>query len=565
MSLKAEITANIVNKVHIAMGEYSKLQFKIVDELPETGEENIVYFVPSKDPSQGDLFEEYIWINGAWEKIGSIDLRDYYTKEQIDAMLVYYLKSSYAVKMFQPLLEDYMDINVHNITANNINSKMSVNTSYQNVSSGVKIGFSGLSWLPNISKAVLVKWIRKNNTGFSLSQSKEIADWIINNDNYVVGGNAREDLARAADACNLSLSEMLEKTDSELLSSGNNLVYLSSNSGGFQVGPVNIYNDKIEIGQVEASEYVQIKNTSTTDKSYINISSSDFSFYDKAGNYVAKIYSKDNNTIMIDKNFGINGKYYIQNMATGVQVTLYGKEEVQLANFYQITFENTRLTITLIEITEGTQQDEYYMFLGDISQEENGWDGYGIGYDSFNSDAISVSLTPQQNDITEIDISSLAINNSLDTKVDKISTMSDYYRTYTITPDGEQSYTNMYGNPVASCIPLWTSDKTLRTETPINDKDAVNLEYFNGYKSKLDIVELSGESGSLGNIAWQTLMTKSGACILHNNVYLRLVFSDDTNSTYIYSASYTTDTSICVEQIKIINTDWTYTKKTVDF
>lgn len=87
MSLKAEITANIVNKVHIAMGEYSKLQFKIVDELPETGEENIVYLVPSKDPSQGDLFEEYIWINGAWEKIGSIDLRDYYTKEQIDAML----------------------------------------------------------------------------------------------------------------------------------------------------------------------------------------------------------------------------------------------------------------------------------------------------------------------------------------------------------------------------------------------------------------------------------------------------------------------------------------------
>lgn len=565
MSLKAEITANIVNKVHIAMGEYSKLQFKIVDELPEAGEENIVYLVPSKDPSQGDLFEEYIWINGAWEKIGSIDLRDYYTKEQIDAMLVEYLKSSDAVKIFQPLLEDYMDINVHDIIANNVNSKMSVNTSYQNISSGVKIGFSGLSWLPNISTILLTNWIRKNNTGFSISQSKKIADWIIKNDNYVPGGNVREDLARAADACNLNLSEMLEKTDEELLSTGDNLIYFNSNSGGLRVGPVNIYNDKIEIGQVETSEYVRVKNTSTTDKSYINISSSDFSFYDKAGNYVAKIYSEDNNTIMIDKNFGINGKYYIQNMATGAQVTLYGTEEVQLADFYQITFENTRLTITLIEITDGSQQDEYYMFLGDVSQEESGWNGYGIGYDSFNSDAIIVSLTPQENDITEIDISPLAISNSLDTKVNKISTTSGYYRVYTITPDGKQSYTNMNGSPVASIIPLWTSNKTLRTETPVNDKDAVNLEYFNGYKSNLDVVELSGESGTLGNIVWQTLMAHSGVCILHDNVYLRLVSSDSTNSTYIYSATYTTDTSICVEQIKIINLAWTYTKKTIDF
>nr|DAG33918.1 MAG TPA: hypothetical protein [Bacteriophage sp.] len=565
MSLKAEITANIVNKVHIAMGEYSRLQFKIVDELPETGEENIVYLVPSKDPSQGDLFEEYIWINGAWEKIGNIDLRDYYTKEQIDAMLTDYLKIDDATKRFQPLLEDYVDINVHDITANSINSKNSVSTSYQNVSSSVKISFSGLSWLPNISKTLLTNWIRKNNTGFPLSQSKEIADWIIDNDNYVPGGNVREDLARAANACNLSLSEMLEKTDEDLLSTGDKLVYFSSNSGGLRVGPVNIYNNKIGIGQVEAFEYVQIKGASTTDKSYINISSSDFSFYDKAGNYVAKIYSKDNNTIMIDKNFGINGNYYIQNMAIGVQVTLYGNEEVQLANFYQITFENTRLTITLIEVTEGAQQDEYYMFLGDISQEENGWDGYGIGFDSFNSDSVSITLTPRQNNVTDINIFSLAISKSLDTKVNKISTTSGYYRTYVITPDGEQSYTNMNNDPVASIIPLWTSERTLRTETPINDKDAVNLEYFNGHKSKLDIVELSGESGSLGNIAWQTLMTKSGACILHNNVYLRLVFSDDTNSTYIYSASYTTDTSICVEQIKIINIDWTYTKKTIDF
>lgn len=53
----------------------------IVTELPETGVENKTYFVAKTDGSGMDLYDEYMWINGAWEYIGTkqieIDLTEY--------------------------------------------------------------------------------------------------------------------------------------------------------------------------------------------------------------------------------------------------------------------------------------------------------------------------------------------------------------------------------------------------------------------------------------------------------------------------------------------------------
>lgn len=47
------------------------LQVKKVDELPEEGEEGILYLLPASDPEIGNYFEEYLWIDSAWELIGS--------------------------------------------------------------------------------------------------------------------------------------------------------------------------------------------------------------------------------------------------------------------------------------------------------------------------------------------------------------------------------------------------------------------------------------------------------------------------------------------------------------
>ena len=57
------------------------LEIQIVDELPEVGQEGILYLVPSEDSSEGNLYEEYVWVNDTWEQVGSasIDLSNYAT------------------------------------------------------------------------------------------------------------------------------------------------------------------------------------------------------------------------------------------------------------------------------------------------------------------------------------------------------------------------------------------------------------------------------------------------------------------------------------------------------
>ena len=53
--------------------------FYVVPQLPAEGEANRIYLVPSSQSDEGNVFEEYIWINGAFESIGtlSLDLSDY--------------------------------------------------------------------------------------------------------------------------------------------------------------------------------------------------------------------------------------------------------------------------------------------------------------------------------------------------------------------------------------------------------------------------------------------------------------------------------------------------------
>ena len=63
--------------------------FRIVQTLPSTGEANVIYLLP-KSGTDGDVYDEYLWLSGAWEKIGTteIDLSDYYTKSQSDGKYI---------------------------------------------------------------------------------------------------------------------------------------------------------------------------------------------------------------------------------------------------------------------------------------------------------------------------------------------------------------------------------------------------------------------------------------------------------------------------------------------
>lgn len=60
--------------------------FRVVDTLPTTGENYVIYLVPSENPKVKNEKDEFIWVNSKWEQIGStaIDLSNYYTKTEVD-------------------------------------------------------------------------------------------------------------------------------------------------------------------------------------------------------------------------------------------------------------------------------------------------------------------------------------------------------------------------------------------------------------------------------------------------------------------------------------------------
>lgn len=79
----ADIESDIISQI-------DTLKKQIVQTLPVSDiDPNTIYLVPKQTSSQGDIYDEYLYINNAWEHIGSteVDLTNYYNKTQTDALL----------------------------------------------------------------------------------------------------------------------------------------------------------------------------------------------------------------------------------------------------------------------------------------------------------------------------------------------------------------------------------------------------------------------------------------------------------------------------------------------
>lgn len=61
-------TAQQVSAAIAAAGHMSR---KVVAALPSTGEDNVIYLVPASHSLSGNVKDEYMWIEGKWEKVGS--------------------------------------------------------------------------------------------------------------------------------------------------------------------------------------------------------------------------------------------------------------------------------------------------------------------------------------------------------------------------------------------------------------------------------------------------------------------------------------------------------------
>lgn len=81
------MTASEVNAaIASAVSGSVSIQFKAVDALPETGESNVIYLVPSAEDSS--IKNQSMWIDGGWVSMGStqVDLSGYWNRDNLQAM-----------------------------------------------------------------------------------------------------------------------------------------------------------------------------------------------------------------------------------------------------------------------------------------------------------------------------------------------------------------------------------------------------------------------------------------------------------------------------------------------
>ena len=71
-----------------AIADISGFHAEIVSELPATGKTNILYLVAKTEAASGNGYDEYLYINNAWELIGNtnIDLSGYVQASEMHAI-----------------------------------------------------------------------------------------------------------------------------------------------------------------------------------------------------------------------------------------------------------------------------------------------------------------------------------------------------------------------------------------------------------------------------------------------------------------------------------------------
>ena len=73
--------------VNSAIGNINSFNVLVVQSLPASDiQQHTIYFVPKTPSENGDVYDEYMYINSAWEHIGTseADLSSYYTKTECD-------------------------------------------------------------------------------------------------------------------------------------------------------------------------------------------------------------------------------------------------------------------------------------------------------------------------------------------------------------------------------------------------------------------------------------------------------------------------------------------------
>ena len=86
----ATTIAGAINELKNLVDLLPQFAIEVVNTLPVSDiSTTTIYLVPAQDPEQGNYYEEYIYVNNAWELVGTtaVDLTGYYTSAQVDTLL----------------------------------------------------------------------------------------------------------------------------------------------------------------------------------------------------------------------------------------------------------------------------------------------------------------------------------------------------------------------------------------------------------------------------------------------------------------------------------------------
>lgn len=80
-------------EVNNLIGAIQQFHYEIVQTLPASGENNILYLLPKTSATSGDFYDEYVYANNNWELIGSteVDLTGYAKESWVNAQIADFL------------------------------------------------------------------------------------------------------------------------------------------------------------------------------------------------------------------------------------------------------------------------------------------------------------------------------------------------------------------------------------------------------------------------------------------------------------------------------------------
>lgn len=79
-------TSDVNDAIAAAVSSVSGLRYELVEELPESGESNVIYLVPNGNKIN-NFYDEWFYF-GKWELLGStgVDLSGYWSKQELNIM-----------------------------------------------------------------------------------------------------------------------------------------------------------------------------------------------------------------------------------------------------------------------------------------------------------------------------------------------------------------------------------------------------------------------------------------------------------------------------------------------